>query len=117
MSENITIYEKPTCTTCRKTVKILEEKGVDFDKINYYIEPFTREKLVELIQMMQIEPEALLRKNAPEYKDLDLKNKELDHEDCIDLLVKYPDLVQRPIVVRGNKAVLARPAEKINELF
>lgn len=115
--EKITIYEKPVCTTCKKSVKLLEEKGVDFEKVNYYIEPFSREQLAGLLKLMGIKPVELLRARAKEYIEFDLKNSTHSDDELIDLMVKYPDLVQRPIVVRGNRAILARPIEKINELF
>ena len=52
--QNITVYEKPTCTTCRKTVKMLNEMGVEFDKVNYYIKPFTKNKLKTLLKKMDM---------------------------------------------------------------
>ncbi len=115
--EQITVYEKPTCTTCRKVSKILIDKGVDFDKVNYYIEPFSKSKLKSLLKKMNIKPEELLRKNENAYKELDIKNKKYSGEEILNLMINNPDLVQRPIVEMGDKAVLARPPEKINELF
>ena len=113
----VTVYEKPTCTTCRKTVKLLEEKGIEFEKINYYIKPFTKNKLKTLLKKMDMQPSELLRKNDKAYKELDLKNKNLTETQLLDLMIKNHDLVQRPIVEVGEKAVLARPVEKIEELF
>ncbi|GAB4286102.1 MAG: arsenate reductase (glutaredoxin) [Ignavibacteriaceae bacterium] len=115
--DKITVYEKPTCTTCRKVAKILTENGVDFDKVNYYIKPFSKTLLKELIRKMNMKPSGLLRKNEKIYKDLGLKNKNLKDEELIDLMIRYPDLVQRPIIRKGDKVILARPPEKINELF
>ena len=115
--EQITVYEKPTCTTCRKVSKILIEKGIDFEKINYYIEPFSKSKLKSLLKKMNIKPEELLRKNEKAYKEIDIKNKKYSDEEILNLMIKNPDLVQRPIVEMGDKAVLGRPPEKINELF
>ena len=115
--EQITVYEKPTCTTCRKVSKILIDKGVDFEKVNYYIEPFSKSKLKSLLKKMNIKPEELLRKNENAYKELDIKNKKYSGEEILNLMINNPDLVQRPIVEMGDKAVLARPPEKINELF
>ena len=115
--EQIIVYEKPTCTTCRKVSKILIDKGVDFDKVNYYIEPFSKSKLKSLLKKMNIKPEELLRKNELAYRELDIKNKKYSGEEILNLMINNPDLVQRPIVEMGDKAVLARPPEKINELF
>jgi arsenate reductase len=115
--KNITVYEKPTCTTCKKVAKALIENGVEFEKVNYYIEPFSKSKLQKLLKKMNMKPSELLRKNDKAYKDLDLKNKNYSEEKILDLMIKNPDLVQRPIVEKGDKAILARPAEKIREMF
>lgn len=113
----ITIYEKPTCSTCRKVVKALEESGVDFEKVNYYIKPFTKPKLQTLLKKMKMQPSELLRKNEQAYKDLKIKEKNLTENQILDLMVKNPDLVQRPIVEKGDKAILARPAERLKEIL
>ncbi len=111
----ITVYEKPTCTTCRKVAKMLIEQGVEFEKVNYYIEPFTKEKLKVLLKKMKMKPSELLRKNEKAYKQMDIKN--YDEGQILDLMLLNSDLIQRPIIEKGNKAILARPPEKIKELF
>ena len=113
----ITIYEKPTCTTCRKVVKALNEAGVDFEKVNYYIKPFTKTKLQNLLKKMKMKPSELLRKNEQAYKDLDMKNKKYTEAQVLDLMIKNPDLVQRPIIEKDEKAILARPPEKLKEVL
>lgn len=115
--KKITVYEKPTCSTCKNVSKILKEMGVEFEKINYYIDPFTKEELIDLIKKMKMKPEELLRKSEVAYKELDMANRLYTENELLDYMVNNPDLVQRPIVVVGNKAILARPAEKIKELF
>jgi len=114
--EKITIYVKPTCTTCRKTLKILKEDGADFDEVNYFKKPLTKKKLTELVKKLGVSPRELLRKNEKVYKELGLSKKELSDSEIIELMVKHPELIQRPIVVKGNEVILARPAEKI-EVF
>jgi len=113
----ITVYEKPTCTTCRKVAKLLIENGVDFEKVNYYIEPFTKPKLQSLLKKLKMKPSDILRKKEKIFKDLNFTEKNYTEEQVLDLMIKYPDLVQRPIVERDNKAILARPPERIRELF
>ncbi len=115
--KKIVVYEKPTCTTCRKVSKLLLEKGVDFEKVNYYINPLSKEKLNSLLKKMDMKPSELLRKNEEKYKELKIKEKNYSEEQILKLMIKYPDLVQRPIIEYGNKAVLARPPQKLNELF
>ncbi|MFA3783911.1 Spx/MgsR family RNA polymerase-binding regulatory protein [Melioribacteraceae bacterium 4301-Me] len=115
--DKITIYEKPTCTTCRKVIKILQENGVDFERINYYIEPFKKEQLKLLLKKMNMTPSELLRKNDEAYKKLKAKILKLSEEEILELMIKNPDLIQRPIVEKGEKAILARPPESISKLF
>jgi len=115
--KKIIVYEKPICTTCRNVVKALREEGIDFEKVNYYIDPFYKTKLKSLLKKMKMKPVEILRTKEKICKDLDIKNKNYPDEELIDLMVKYPDLVQRPIIEMGNKAILARPPERIKELF
>jgi len=115
--EKITVYEKPTCTTCRKVAKALVESGVDFEKVNYYIEPFSKTKLKSLIKKMKMKPSEILRRNEKIYKKLKIKEKNFSEDQILNLMIKYPDLVQRPIIEKGKKAILARPPERIKELF
>lgn len=115
--EKITVYEKPTCTTCRNLFKVLTENGIDFDKVDYYIEPFTKTKLENLLKKMNMKPSELLRKNDKAYKDLKLNEKNFSENEILNLMVENPDLVQRPIVEKGEKAILARPVERVFEIL
>lgn len=117
MTEKITVYEKPTCTKCREMDKLLRESGISFEKINYYIEPLTRKKLTELIRKMNLKPRDLLRKSEPVYKQLGLSEDKFSDSELIGLMVEHPDLLQRPIVERGDRAVLGRPTENVKELL
>jgi arsenate reductase (glutaredoxin) len=117
VSDKITVYEKPTCSKCREMTKLLKEGGFDFDKVNYYLEPFSESKLKSLLKKMGIAPRELLRTSESIYKELGLAKKDLSDAELIDLMVKHPDLVQRPIVERGNKAVLGRPTENVQSLL
>ena len=113
----ITIYQKPTCTTCRQVFKTLQESGVDFNSVNYYTDPLTKSKIKDLLKKMGISAAELLRTKEDIYKQLGLAKKDLGSEEIMDLMVKHPDLIQRPIVEKGNKAILARPAERIKEIL
>ena len=117
MSDKITVYQKPTCSKCRETMGILKERGVEFEAINYYETPVTREELEGLLKKLDLSPRQLLRKSEEVFRALHLKESQISDEGLIDLMVQYPDLMQRPIVVRGDKAVLARPAENVCELL
>lgn len=91
--------------------------GVDFEKVNYYIKPFSKSKLKSLLTKLKMKPSELLRKNEDAYKNLKGKIENLSDDEIINLMIKNPALVQRPIVEIGDEAILARPAEKIKELF
>ncbi len=97
--------------------KLLRESGVDFTKINYYIEPLSEKKLRELIKKMGIKPRELLRTSESIYRELELSKKDLRDDEIISLMVKHPDLIQRPIVERGGRAVLGRPIENVQTLL
>ena len=90
---------------------------MNFEAINYYKTPLDAEQLCELIEQMGIAPRELLRKGEQVYRDLNLGKREVSDDELIRLMVEHPDLIQRPIVVRGNKAVLARPTENLKELL
>ena len=117
MTDKITVYEKPTCTKCREMDRFLRDSGVDFTKVNYYLEPVNEKKLRELIKKMGIGPRALLRTSESIYRELELDKKQLSDDELITLMVKYPDLMQRPIVERGARAVLGRPTENVKALL
>ena len=112
----ITVYQKPTCTTCRQVYQALQDKKVDFSAVNYYIDPIPSRKLKELLKKMGLKAEELVRKKEPIYKELGLDKKTLSEDAWVNLMAKHPDLIQRPIVERGSKAVLARPAERLKEI-
>ena len=113
----IVIYQKPTCTTCRSVYRILRESGADFESVDYYLDRIPRHKLKELLRKMGIRAKDLLRSKEEIYRKLELGKKDLSEEDLIDLMVRYPDLIQRPIVEKGAKAILARPAERVKEIL
>ncbi|HEX3253209.1 MAG TPA: arsenate reductase (glutaredoxin) [Pyrinomonadaceae bacterium] len=117
MADKITIYEKPTCSKCREMDKLLRERGVAFEKVNYYIQPLTRKKLTELLRKMNLKPRDLLRKSEPVYKELGLAEDRFSDSELIGLMVEHPDLLQRPIVERGDRAVLGRPTENVKEIL
>jgi arsenate reductase len=113
----VTIYQKPTCTSCRAVAKALKEASIDVETVNYFIDPISRSKLVELLRKMNMPARELLRRNEPVYKELNIAGRVLSDDELIDLMVHYPDLIQRPIVENGPRAILARPAERLREIL
>jgi arsenate reductase len=92
-------------------------RGVDFDAVNYYVDPIPKQKLVDLLHKMGMRPRDLLRTKEPIYRELNLASRALTDDDVVELMVQHPDLIQRPIVERGARAILARPAERIREIL
>ncbi len=115
MKEKITVYEKPTCTTCRVVKKELNEKGVEFEAINYFEQPLRADLLKKLLKTAGLKPSEAIRTKEEAYKKY-LAGKELSDDQLIELMVKHPELIQRPIVVKGGKAVIPRPVEKLRDL-
>lgn len=113
----LVVYLKPTFTTSRKVVKILNEKGVSFVQVNYYKTPFTKTLLNDLLKKLKMKTSELLRKKDKAYKELNLKNKTYNEDQLLNLMIKNPDLIERPIVSKRTKVMLARPAESVNEIL
>ena len=90
---------------------------MDFEAVDYYVDPIPKAKLIELLQKMRMKPRDLLRTNETVYKQLELGARELSDAEIVDLMVQHPDLIQRPIVEKGRRAILARPAERLKEIL
>ena len=117
MSTKITIYQKPTCSTCRETVKLVQASGQAYTAINYYEQPFTKAQLKALLKKAGLSAKGILRTKEDIYKELGLAKKQVSEDELIDLMLKHPDLIQRPLVEKGEKVILARPAETVKRLL
>lgn len=115
MKDKVTIYEKPTCTTCRVVKKTLTEQGLAVEAINYFEQALSAEELKSLLARAQLKPSEAIRKNENAYREL-VAGKDLRDDELIVLMAAHPELIQRPLVVRGDKVVLARPVERLAEL-
>jgi arsenate reductase len=113
----LTVYEKPTCTTCRNLAKLLEERGIDFERVNYHVEPLPEERIRELLGKAGLRPRDALRTKEPVYAQLALGERDLGDDELFALMAEHPQLLQRPIVELGDRAVLARPVERVEELL
>jgi arsenate reductase len=98
-------------------VQILKDSGQAFTAINYYDQPFTKAQLKDLLKQAGVSPREVLRTKEDIYKDLQLGKKTLTDDQLLDVMVKHPDLIQRPIVQKGEKVLLARPADTIKTLL
>jgi arsenate reductase len=114
---DVTIYQKPTCSTCRQAVQLLQESGKPFTTVNYYEKPFTKAQLKNLLKKAGLSPKDILRTKEDSYKELGLAKKNLSDDEWLDVLIAHPDLIQRPIVEKGEKVILARPAESLKRIL
>jgi len=117
MNKKLRVYQKPTCSKCRTTLRLLKERGVEFEAINYYENPFTEAELRVLLKKLRLTAREILRKDEPVAKRLGIGKKDFSDEELIALMAKHPDLIQRPIVVRGAQAVLGRPPENVEKML
>jgi arsenate reductase len=97
--------------------RLLRESGIPFEKVNYYTAPLTKKKLGELLAKMQISARELLRTSEPIYRELGLNKDEFTEDEIILMMIEHPDLIQRPIVERGSRAILGRPTENVKGLL
>jgi arsenate reductase len=109
----ITVYEKSTCTTCRKLYKLLDAEGVDFEKVQYQVTGLTEGEIRDLLDKAGITPADALRMREDGARELAAE----EDDAIIAAMVERPALLQRPIVVNGEKAVLARPVESVLEIL
>jgi arsenate reductase (glutaredoxin) len=116
MKTTLTIYHNPRCGKSRAALAILEEKGLEFNTVEYLKTPPAKEELRAIVKKLGIKPEALLRKGEDIYKEK-FAGSLLSDDQWLDALAKHPILMERPIVVRGERAVIGRPPEKVLELL
>ncbi|HAQ50400.1 MAG TPA: arsenate reductase (glutaredoxin) [Gammaproteobacteria bacterium] len=112
-----TIYHNPRCSKSRQTLSLLEEKGLTPTIVLYLKTPPTKTELRTLLTQLAISARQLLRKNEACYRTLNLEDPTLNDEDIITVMAENPKLIERPIVVHKDKAVIGRPPESIEQLF
>ncbi|MCY4613940.1 MAG: arsenate reductase [Nitrospira sp.] len=113
----IIIYQKPTCSTCRQVIKLVQESGHAYTAVNYYETPLSKTKLKALLKKGGLTARDVLRAKEEKYKTLGLAKTDKSEEELIELMITYPDLLQRPLVETGQTVILARPAETVKQLW
>ncbi|UTF60359.1 arsenate reductase (glutaredoxin) [Gilvimarinus sp. DA14] len=111
------IYHNPRCSKSRQTLALLQERGVEPEIIRYLETPPDKAELQQLLGKLGIGARQLLRRGEAEYKELDLQRSELSDAELIDAMSRHPKLIERPIVVAGERACIGRPPEKVLELL
>ena len=114
--QNIQIWHNPKCSKSRAAMELLENKNIDANVVEYLKQIPTKEQIKDVLKKLRISAKELLRTSEDIYKELNL-NQIDDEETLIDFMVKNPILIERPIIIKGNKAVIARPIENLSELI
>lgn len=114
---SITIYHNPRCTKSRQTLALLEQRGIQPKIVEYLVTPPSEAELKRLLKLLGISPRALLRTKEAEYKQAKLDKPDVTDAEIIRAIIKHPRLMERPIVVAGNKAALGRPPENVLKII
>ncbi len=113
----VIIYHNPRCSKSRATLALLREKGIEPRIVEYLKTPPSREELEAILARLGMQPRDLMRKKEKIYKELGLDNPDLSRDQLIDAMLENPILIERPIVVFGDKAAIGRPPEKVLEIL
>ncbi|MHB8534431.1 MAG: arsenate reductase (glutaredoxin) [Sulfuricaulis sp.] len=113
----VTIYHNPRCTKSRQTLALIEERGIKPTVIEYLALPPTETELRHLLKLLKITPRELLRTKEDEYQQAKLDRPDVSDTEIIRAMIKHPRLIERPIVVSGNKAALGRPPENVLKIL
>ena len=117
MNKEIIIYHNPKCSKSRKALEIIKSKNIEPTIILYLVNKLSKNEIKNLLSKLGLSIRDILRTEEDEYKKNNLKNKNLSDDKLIELLIKFPKLLQRPIVIKNNKAVIGRPPENILNLL
>ncbi|MBT8429228.1 MAG: arsenate reductase (glutaredoxin) [Gammaproteobacteria bacterium] len=113
----VRIYHNPRCSKSRQTLQLLEEQAASPQVVEYLKTPPNADTLSDLLDMLGLEPRELMRKREKEYKDSGADNPDLSRDQLIQLMVQYPKLIERPIVVSNGKAAIGRPPESVLDIL
>ena len=113
----VKIYHNPRCSKSRQTLALLQEQGIEPQVIEYLTQPPSKSQLKKILSLLGLQPRDLMRKKEPEYLDNHLDDPDLTKDQLIEAMVKHPKLIERPIVIHGDKAALGRPPENVLEIL
>ena len=111
------IYHNPRCSKSRQTLALLQENGVEPEIIEYLINPPSAKELTEVIKLLKVSPQDIMRKKEAEYKEAGLDNKNLSDKEQIKQMVAFPKVIERPIVIGNGKAAIGRPPENVLDIL
>ncbi len=113
----VTIYHNPRCSKSRQTLELLTSNGINPRVIEYLKTPLTVSEIESLLEKLDMSPATILRTKEPEYKEAGLDKKDISDHHIIDAIIAHPKLLERPIVVNGDKAAIGRPPESVLEIL
>ncbi len=113
----LTLYHNPRCSKSRSALELLESRGLSPTVVRYLDTPLTAEQLKTLLGKLGIAPRQLLRSGEDEYRELGLADDSLGDEQLIEAMARHPRLIERPILVAGERAAVGRPPERILEIL
>lgn len=114
---DVTIFHNPRCSKSRQTLELLQQNGIEADVVEYLKSPPDAAQLDQILTLLGLEPRALIRSNEAEYSEQGMDNPDLTREQLIALMVRYPKVIQRPIVIKDGKAAIGRPPEAVLEIL
>jgi arsenate reductase len=113
----LTLYHNPGCSKSRQTLSLLQERGIEPRIIEYLQTPPGAEQIERILELLQLQPRELMRSGEAEYRELGLDDPALSRAQLIQAMAEHPQLIQRPIVISGDRAALGRPPETVLELL
>ena len=111
------IFHNPRCSKSRQTLKLLEDNNCEIEIINYLEIDLDVLLITDTLEKLSLKPRDILRKSEQDYKDNNLKREDLSDNELINYMIKYPKLIERPIVIKEDRALLGRPSENVLELI
>ena len=116
MKESLKIYHNAECSKSNGALALLQEKGIEFEQVDYLNKSFTAQEVKDLLALLKLPAAELIRMDEPEFKHF-FEDRDQSEEEYIAAMVRFPKLIQRPIVITGKRAVIGRPVERILELL
>ena len=117
MSHDVIIWHNPRCSKSRKTLEVLEERDLDIEVRRYLEDPPTTDELDAVLERLEMQPRQLMRQKEEEYDELGLDDESKSRDELIRAMVDHPILIQRPVVLRDDRAALGRPPSDVLQLF
>lgn len=114
---SVKIYHNSNCSKCRLTMELLEEANITPDIVEYLVSPPNKDELIEILAMLDMSPRELMRSHESEYMDNNLDDESLSRDALIDAMIRFPILIERPIVINNGKAVIGRPPVNVKTII